>query len=173
MKRKGVRVMVGLVLVCLLIGMLGVYSASGYSQIGLTGRLDDWGGVKFWTQSGFGGELLLTYYRSTSESTTTTQLDYQPSVLYRFKGSSDTSTYVGLGYLYSRDTYANWITETHRESGVALLIGVERSFGENFCVDLRATVYLNNWEERNYWDDQGTRNIVYIDAAIDIFPWIR
>ncbi len=169
MKRKGARVMVGFVLVCLLIGMLGVYSASGWPQIGLTYRLDDWGGLKMWTQSGFGGELLVTYYRSTSETSTTTQLDYQPSVLYRFKGSSDTSTYVGLGYLYSRDTYANWITEIRRESGTALFVGLERRFGENFSVDLRTTAYVNNWEERNSWEDHGTRVIWYTDAALSIF----
>ena len=169
MKRKGVRVMVGLVLVCLLTGILGVYSASGRTEIGLTYRLNDWGGLKIDTQSGFGGELLLDYYGSTSEYSTTTQLNFQPSVLYRFKGSSDTSPYVGIGYLSYTDTYENSISESHKESGFNLLVGLEHFFSEKFSVDLRVTAYLNAWEETGYWEEQGTDTGIYVDLGVSIY----
>jgi len=171
MKKKRVRVMVGLVLVCLLIGMLGVYSASGCTKVGFTYRLNDWGGVKIDTQSGFGGELLFNYedyiyedyYRST-------YLDFQSSLLYRFKGSSDTSLYVGIGYLSSTNTYENWGTEVWRQSGFRLLVGMEHFFNEKFSVDLRATAYFNAWNETwDSWEDQGTRNGIYVDLGVSIY----
>ena len=171
MKRKGVRVMVGLVLICLLTGMLGVYSASGRTKIGLTYRLNDWGGVKIDTESGFGVELLLNYQGYTYEDGKDTHLSIQPSVLYRFKGSSDTSPYVGIGYFSSTDTYENWGTELWKESGFALLIGMERFFGEKFSADLRATLYFNTWKDvwDDYWEDHGTRSGFYIDMGISMY----
>jgi len=169
MKKKGVRVMVGFILVCLLTGILGVYSASGSTEIGLTYRLNDWGGVKIDTQSGFGGELLLEYYGSTSEDSTTTQLSFQPSFLYRFKGSSDTSPYVGIGHFSHTYTYENWTSSLDRESGFVLLVGLEHFFSEKFSIDLRVTAYLNAWEETGYWEDQGTRTIIYVDLGVSIY----
>ena len=171
MKRKRVRVMVGLVLVCLLTVMLGVYSASARTEIGLTYRVNDWGGVKFETQSGFGGELLLHYQGYTHEDYRRTYLDFQPSLLYRFKGSSDTSPYVGIGYLSSTHTYENWGTETWQRSGFRLLVGLEHFFSEKFSVDLRATAYFNTWKDIwNSWEDQGTRNGLYVDFGASIYP---
>ena len=169
MKKKGVRVMVGFILVCLLIGILGVYSASGSTEIGLTYRLNDWGGVKIDTQSGFGGELLLDYSDYTYEDGKDTYLSFQPSLLYRFEGSSDTSPYVGIGYLSYTNTYENWFSGLSRESGFALLVGLEHFFSEKFSVDLRVTAYLNAWEETGYWEDQGTRTIIYVDLGVSIY----
>lgn len=170
MKKKRVRVMVGLVLVCLLTGILGVYSASGRTGIGLTYRVNDWGGVKFETQSGFGGELLLYYQGYTHEDYTRTYLDFQPSVLYRFKGSSDTSPYVGIGYFFSTHTYENWGSEVFKESGFTLLVGLERFFGEKFSFDLRATAYFNVRKDTwNSSEEQGTRNGLYVDLGVSIY----
>jgi len=171
MKKKRVGVMVGLVLVCLLTGMLGVYSASACSEIGLTYRLNDWGGVKFSTQSGFGGELLLYYQGYTHEDYIRTYLDFQPSLLYRFKGSSDTSPYVGIGYFSSTHTYENWGTEVWQRSGVRLLVGLEHFFSEKFSLDLRATAYFNTWKDTwDSWEEQGTRNGLYVDFGASIYP---
>jgi len=161
--------MLGLFLVCLLTGILGVYSASASIEIGLTYRPGDWGGVKIDTQSGFGGELLFGYYGSTNEYSTTALLEFQPSVLYRFARSSDTSPYVGLGYVYYTETYENSISEIYKQSGFALLAGIEHFFNEKFSVDLRATVYLNAWEETGYWEEQGTRTIIYVDMGVSIY----
>ncbi len=170
MKKKGVRVMVGLVLVCLLTGMLGVYSASGRTEIGLTYRLNDWGGVKIDTQSGFGGELLLNYANYTSEDVRDTDLGFQLSALYRFKGSSGTSKYVGIGYLSLTNTFENWISSSYRESGPRLFCGIERFFGEKFSVDLRATAAFNTWNET--WDsveERGTYTAIYVDVGVTIY----
>ncbi len=170
MKKKRVRVMVGLVLVCLLIGMLGVYSASGCSEIGLTYRLNDWGGVKFETQSGFGGELLLSYRDYTYEDSRDTYLVFQPSVLYRFEGSSDTSPYVGIGYVSFTNTYENWGTGVFKESGFALLVGLEHFFSEKFSIDLRATGYFNTWKETwNSSEEQGAYTGIYVDMGASIY----
>ena len=175
MKRKGVRVMVGLVLVCLLTGMLGVYSASGRTEIGLTYRrpLDVWessGGMKFYTQSGFGGELLLDYTDYTGEHYKDTYLEFQSSLLYRFKGSSDTSPYLGIGYYSYTETYENWGTEVWEQSGFALLVGMEYFFGEKVSVDLRATAYFDTWKETWYSsEDHGTRNGFYVDMGISMY----
>ncbi len=175
MKRKGVRVMVGLVLACLLIGMLGVFSASGSTEIGLTYRrlVNNWGGVKFITPSGFGGELLVDYSSYTEDDYyTRTYVDFQPSLLYRFKGSSDTSPYVGIGYSSSTSTYIyddRW-TDVWEESGFSLLVGMERAFGENLSVDLRATAYFDTWKDT--WDsseDYGTSSGFYIDVGITLY----
>ena len=167
MKRKGVRVMVGLVLICLLTGMLGVYSASGRTEIGLTYRLNDWGGVKIDTESGFGGELLLNYQGYTYEDTKDTHWSIQPSVLYRFKGSSDTSSYVGIGYFSFTD---DWTGGLLRESGFALLVGLERLFGEKLSVDLRATAYFNTWKDIwGSWEEQGTYTGLYVDMGVTIY----
>ena len=171
MKKKGIRVMVGLVLVCLLIGMLGVYSASGSTKIGLTYRLNDWGGVKIDTQSGFGGELLFSYGDYTYEDDKDTYLDFQPSLLYRFKGSLDTSLYVGIGYLSSTNTYS-WASTLSRdsESGFRLLLGIEHFFSEKFSVDLRATAYFNTWNEIWYsWEEHGTYTGIYVDLGVSIY----
>jgi len=170
MKKKGIRVMVGVVLVCLLIGILGVYSASGSTEIGLTYRLNDWGGVKIDTQSGFGGELLFNYSDHTYEDGKSTYLSFQPSLLYRFKGSSDTSPYVGIGYLFSTNTYENWGTEVWQESGFRLLLGIEHFFSENFSFDLRASAYFTTWKD--VWDsseDQGTYTGIYVDMGVSIY----
>ena len=171
MKKKGIRVMVGLVLVCLLIGILGVYSASGSTEIGLTYRLNDWGGVKIDTRSGFGGELLFNYSDYTYEDYyRSTYMDFQPSLLYRFKCSSDTSPYVGIGYLSSTNTYENWGTETWQESGLRLLLGIEHFFSEKLSVDLRATAYFNTWNE--IWDsseDHGTYTGIYVDMGVSVY----
>jgi len=170
MKRKGVRVMVGLVLVCLLTGILGVYSASGRTEIGLTYRLNHWGGVKFNTQSGFGGELFLEYYGSTYEDSTTTHLDLHPSLLYRFKGSSDTSPYVGIGYFSHKYTYENWYSLLERGSGFCLFAGMEYFLSEKFSVDLRATASFDTWKE--IWDsseEQGTDTGIYVDLGVSIY----
>ena len=167
MKRKGVRVMVGLVLICLLTGMLGVYSASGRTKMGLTYRLNDWGGVKIDTESGFGGELLVNYIGFTFEDTKDTELSLQPSILYRFKGSSDTSPYVGIGYLSFTD---EWTNGFFRESGFALLAGLERLLGEKLSVDLRATAYFNTWNDTwGSFEDQGTYTAIYVDMGVTIY----
>jgi len=170
MKRKGVRVMVGFILVCLLTGILGVYSASGRTEIGLTYRLNDRGGLKIDTQSGFGGELLLDYsdyaYEDGSKST---YLSFQPSVLYRFKCSSDTSPYVGIGYLFRTDTYS-WSSGLYRESGFHLLVGMEHFFSEKFSVDLRATACFNTWNDIwSSWEEQGTDTAIYVDLGVSIY----
>ena len=170
MKRKRVRVMVGLVLVCLLTGILGVYSASASTKIGLTYRLNNWGGVKIETQSGFGGELLVEYHGSTSEDSTGTHLDFEPSVLYHFKGSSDTRTYVGIGYFFHKYTYENWISEVDTQSELNLFVGLEHFFSEKFSVDLRATAYFNTWKDT--WDsseDHGTYTGLYVDMGVSIY----
>ncbi len=169
MKKKGVRVVVGLVLACLLTGMLGVCSSAGSSGMGLTYRLDSGGGLKIETQSGLGAELLLYYEGYTDEDSRNTYLDLRPSVLYRFKGSSDTSLYVGVGYLFSPDIYNNATSAVYHESGFSLLLGVERSFGKKFSCDLRATAYLNTWENTGSWEEQGTRNGLRIDLGISIY----
>jgi len=171
MKKKGIRVMVGLVLVCLLIGILGVYSASGSTEIGLTYRLNDWGGVKIDTQSGFGGELLLNYSDYTYEDYyRSTYLSFQPSLLYRFKGSSDTSPYVGIGYFSSTNTYENWGTEVWRQSGFRLLVGLEHFFNEKFSVDLRVTACFDTWNDTwDSWEDYGTDAGIYVDLGVSIY----
>jgi len=171
MKKKGVRVMVGLVLVCLLIGILGVYSASGSTKIGITYRLNDRGGVRIDTQSGFGGELLLYYSDYTYEDYyRRTDLDFQPSLLYRFKGSSDTSPYVGIGYLSSTDTHENWSTEVWRQSGFRLLVGLEHFFSEKFSFNVRVTACFNTWNDTwDSWVDQGTDAAVYVDLGVSIY----
>ncbi len=172
MKRKRVRVTVGLVLVCFLTGILGVYSASASTEIGLTYRrlFDNWGGVKIYTPSGFGGELLVNYSRYTEDDYyTRTYVDFQSSLLYRFKGSSDTSPYAGIGYSSSTNTYTydDWGTDVWEESGFSLLAGMERSFGENLSFDLRATLYFNTWKDIwDSWEDHGTRSGLYIDGGI-------
>jgi len=169
MKKKGIRVMVGLVLVCLLIGILGVYSASGRTEIGLTYRLNNRGGVKIDTQSGFGGELLLYYSDYTYDDSKNTYLSFQPSLLYRFKGSSDTSPYAGIGYLSSTNTYS-WASGLFRESGFRLLVGLEHFFSEKFSVDLRATAYFNTWNDTwGSWVDQGTDAGIYVDLGVSIY----
>ena len=170
MKRKRVRVMVGLVLVCLLTVMLGVYSASARTEIGLTYRVNDWGGVKFETQSGFGGELLLYYQGYTYEDYRRTYLDFQSSLLYRFKGSSNTSPYVGIGYLSETHTYESWGTDVWQQSGFRLLAGMEHFFSEKFSLDLRATAYFNSWKD--IWgshEDNGTRSGIYVDMGVSIY----
>ena len=170
MKRKGVRIMVGLVLVCLLTGILGVYSASASTKIGLTYRPGDRGGVKIETQSGFGGELLLEYHGSTYEDSVTTHLDLIPSVLYHFKGSSDTSLYVGIGYFAHTYRYENWTSSLDRESALNLLVGVEHFFNEKFSVDLRATAFFGTWSDT--WDsseDHGTYTGLYVDMGVSIY----
>jgi len=154
--------------------MVGVYSASGRTEIGLTYRLDDRGGVKFETQSGFGGELLLSYRGYTQEDYIETYLDFQPSLLYRFKGSSDTSPYVGIGYFFSKDTFEDWGIETEvwQQWGFALLVGMEHFFGEKLSVDLRATAYFSTWKD-TFWDspeDRGTRNGLYLDMGVSMYP---
>ncbi len=176
MKRKGVRVMIGLVLVCLLTGILGVYSASGRTEIGLTYRrpVNNWGGVKIYTQSGFGGELLLDYFDYAYEDSRDTHLSFQSSVLYRFKGSSDTSPYVGIGYFFSKDTFEDWGIETEvwQQWGFALLVGMEHFFGEKLSIDLRATAYFSTWKDI-FWDspeDRGTRNGLYLDMGVSMYP---
>ena len=170
MKRNKVRVMVGLVLVCLLTGILGVYSVSASTEIGLTYRLNDWGGVKIDTQSGFGGELLLSYSDHTYENSKYTYLDLQPSVLYRFKGSSDTSPYVGLGYVYYTDTYQSYSNGLYELSGFCLLAGIEHFFSDKFSVDLRATAYFNSWKDTwGSYEDNGTRSGIYVDMGVSIY----
>ena len=167
MKKKRVRAMVGLVLVCLLTGMLGVYSSAGCSGIGLTYRVNDWGGLKFETQSGFGGELLLNYRDYTYEDSKDTYLSFQPSVLYRFKGSSDTSPYVGIGYFSFTN---NWDNGFIRESGFALLVGMEHFLSEKFSFDLRATACFNTWNDTwGSWEEQGTYTSIYIDMGVSIY----
>jgi len=162
--------MVGLVLVCLLIGILGVYSASGSTEIGLTYRLNDWGGVKIDTQSGFGGELLFNYSDYTYEDGKDTYLSFQPSLLYRLKGSSDTSLYVGIGYLSFTNTYENWISALYRESGFRLLVGMEHFLSEKFSFDLRVTACFNTWNDTwGSWVDQGTYAAVYVDMGVSIY----
>jgi len=160
MKKMGVRVMVVILLVCLLTGILGVYSASGYTGIGLTYRLNGYGGVKIDTQSGFGGELILDYYRSTYESSggygTSTSWTFQPSVLYRFKRFSDTSTYIGLGYAPG--------------PALRLLVGLEHFFGEKFSVDVRASAWFGTWTSTwDSWEEHGTYTGIYIDMGISIY----
>lgn len=170
MKRMGVRVMVWLVLVCLLMGMLGVYSASARTEIGLTYRLNDWGGVKIDTESGFGGELLLNYAHYAYEDVRDTHLSFQPSLLYRFRRSSDTSPYVGIGYLSYTNTYENWVSGSFRESGPRIFVGMERFFSEKFSVDLRATAVFNTWNDT--WDsfeEQGTYTAIYVDMGVTIY----
>ncbi len=171
MKKMGVRVMVWLVLVCLLTGMLGVYSASGGTKIGLTCRLNDWGGLKIDTQSGFGGELLFDYSNYTYEDVRDAYLSFQPSVLYRFKGSSDTSPYVGIGYLSYTNTYEDWVSGIFRESGPRIFVGMERFFSEKFSFDLRATAVFNTWNDR--WgsssEEQGTYTAIWVDMGVFIY----
>ncbi len=170
MKRKGVRVMVGLVLVCLLTGILGVYSVSASTEIGLTYRLNDWGGLKIYAPCGFGGELLVDYsHYSEDDYYARTYVDFQSSLLYRFKGSSDTSPYLGIGYSSYTNTYIydDWGDEIWQESGFSLLAGMERSFGKNLSFDLRATVYFNTWKDTWYYsDDHGTRSGLNISAGV-------
>lgn len=175
MKKKGVRVMVGLVLVCLLIGMLGVYSASGCTKIGLTGRLNGQGGLRIDIQSGFWGELLFDYTAYTYEDTyKNTYLSFQPSVLYRFEESSDTSLYVGIGYLFSTNTYENWFSDLYRESGVRLLVGMEHFLNEKFSFDVRVTACFNTWNDTwDSWVDQGTYAAVYVDVGVSIYHIVR
>ena len=170
MKRKGVRVMVGFVLVFLLTGIPGVYSASGRTEIGLTYRLNDWGGLKIDTQSGFGGELLLDYSDYTYEDgSKSTYLSFQPSVLYRFKGSLDTSPYVGIGYYSYMDTYENWVG-IDRESGFRLLVGLEHFFSEKFSFDLRATACFDTWTATwDSWEEHGTYTTIYVDLGVSIY----
>jgi len=169
MKKKGVRVMVGLVLVCLLTGILGVYSASGRTEIGLTYRLNDRGGVKIDTQSGFGGELLFSYSDYTYEDGKSTYLSFQPSLLYRFKSSSDTSPYVGIGYLSSTNTYS-WASGLFRESGFRLLVGMEHFFSEKFSFDLRVTASFDTWNDIwDSWEEQGTDTAIYVDLGVSIY----
>ncbi len=171
MKKKGVRVMVGLVLVCLLTGMLGVYSASGWNEVGLTYRrpFSGWqglGGVKIYTQSNFGGELLIDYSDYTDEDGKDTYLSLQPSLLYRFKGSSNTSPYVGIGFLSITD---NWTSGFFRESGFVLLVGVEHFFSEKFSFDLRNTLSFNTWEDIWLWEDYGSSNSLSVDMGISLY----
>ncbi len=172
MKRKGVRVMVGLVLICLLTGMLGVYSASAWNRIGLTYRrpMDNWGGlggVKIYGESGFGGELLLDYGRYTYEDGSEVYLNFQSSVLYRLKGSSKTLPYVGIGYLSTTD---DWDGVSFRESGFALLVGMEHFFTNNLSVDLRATAAFNTWSDTwGSWEDHGTYTTVYFDMGLSMY----
>ncbi len=174
MKRKGVRVMVGVVLVCLLIGILGVYSASGSTKIGLTYRLNDGGGVKIDTQYGFGGELLFDYADYIYEDSKDTYLSFQPSLLYRFEGSSDTSLYVGIGYLSSTNTYENWFSGLYRESGIRLLVGMEHFLSEKFSFDLRVTACFNTWNDTwGSWEDQGTDTTIYVDMGVSIYHIVR
>ncbi len=170
MKRKGVRVMVGVVLIGLLTGLLGLYSASGSTKIGLTYRLNDWGGVKIDTESGFGGELLLNRTDYTYEDSRDTYLSFQPAFLYLFEGSSDTSPYVGIGYFSSVDTYENWGTDVWQQSGFLVLVGMEHFFGEKLSVDLRATAAFNTWNET--WDsveERGTYTAIYVDMGVTIY----
>jgi len=170
MKGKRVRLVVGFILVCLLIGMLGAYSASACCPgLGLTYRLNDWGGIKYQSQFGFGGELLFEYYGETYDHTAVTKLYLQPSVLYHFKRSSDISPYVGVGYYSDRYTYENWGSELGTESGVVLLVGLERFFG-NFSCDLRASAHFTTW--KNVWDsseEQGTYAGIYVDMGVSVF----
>ncbi len=167
MKKMGVRVMVGLVLICLLTGMLGVYSASGRTKIGLTYRLNDWGGVKIDTESGFGVELLLNYQGYTYEDGKDTHLSIQPSVLYRFKGSSDTSPYVGIGYFSFTD---DWTSGLVTESGFSIFVGMEYFFSEKFSVDLRAAGASNTWTDTwGSWEEQGGYTAIYVDMGVTIY----
>ncbi len=167
MKRKGAHVVAGIIVVCLLTGMLGVYSASGFTRMGLTYRLNDWGGVKCSTQSGFGGELLLNYRDYTYEDASDTYFGFPPSLLYHFKKSSGTSPYVGIGYL----SYANsWTGGSLRESGFRLLAGKEYFFSEKFSLDLRATAAFNTWNET--WgssEEQVAYTAIYIDMGVSIY----
>jgi len=151
--------------------MLGVYSASACTGIGLTYRVNDWGGVKFETQSGFGGELLLYYQGYTHEDYRRTYLDFQPSILYRFKGSSDTSPYLGIGYLSSTHRYESWGTDVWQQSGFRLLVGLEHFFSEKFSFDLRATAYFNSWKDTwgDSYEENGTRSGIYVDMGVSIY----
>jgi len=162
--------MVGLVLVCLLTGMLGVYSASACTGMGLTYRPGDSGGVRYGTQSGFGGELLFSYSDHTYENSKYTYLELQPSVLYRFKGSSDTSPYVGLGYVHYTDTYQSSSSGLYKLSGFCLLAGIEYFLNEKFSVDLRATAYFNSWKDTwGSYEENGARSGIYVDMGVSIY----
>jgi len=126
--------------------------------------------VKFETQSGFGGELLLDYYDYIYEDSKDTYWIFQPSVLYRFEGSSDTSPYVGIGYVSFTNTYENWGTEVFKESGFALLVGMEHFLSKKFSVDLRATAYFNTWNETwDSWEEQGAYTGIYVDMGVSIY----
>ena len=167
MKKKGVRLMVGVVLACLLTGMLGVYSASGCTGMGLTYRLGDWGGVRYSAQSGFGAELLFNYGDYAYEDAKDTYLSFQPAVLYRFQRSSGTSPYVGIGYL----SYANnWTGGFMRESGLRILVGMEHFLNDKLSVDLRATAAFNTWDEMfGSVEAKGTYTSIYIDMGISVY----
>jgi len=162
--------MVGVVLIGVLTGLLGLYSASGSTKIGLTYRLNDWGGVKIDTESGFGGELLLNYADYTSEDIRDTYLSFQPAFLYLFEGSSDTSLYVGIGYLSYTSTYENWVSAFYRESGPRVFVGIRSPLNDNIALDLRVTACSNKWTDT--WgssEEQGTYTAIYVDMGVSIY----
>ncbi|GAI96746.1 unnamed protein product, partial [marine sediment metagenome] len=136
----------------------------------LTYRLNDWGGVKIDTESGFGGELLLNYADYTSEDIRDTYLSFQPSVLYRFKGSSDTLLYVGIGYLSYTNTYENWTSAFYRESGPRVFVGIRSPLNDNIALDLRVTACSNKWTDAwGSWEEQGTYTAIYVDMGVSIY----
>lgn len=147
MGREKVLLVVGALLVLILAGILGNYSAWGSPRWGFTYRVNNWGGISVKTDSRFAGELLLYYEHGTNE-----QENYQltitglyPSLTYHFGGPSATSPYVGLGYYsYTSDEKA-LIESITTSSGFTLLTGIEHFFNKNFSCDLRLTAYLKNW----------------------------
>ena len=163
MKKKRVRVVAGVVLVCLLAGMLGVYSASGCAGLGLTYRLGNWGGLRFKTRTSFEAELLFRYAQWADRDSKDTYLSFQPAVLYHFEGSSATSPYVGIGYFSYDNT---WDTGFLRESGPSIMGGIQYSLNENASIDLRVTAAFNSWSEKySAMTAQGTYSSLRVDMG--------
>ena len=173
MKRKKILLLVGTVLVFALVGTLGTYSAWGSSKVGLTHRLNGWGGVKIKTASAFGGELLFNYsweYKMIQwDYRQTTTTGFAPAFTYHF---GESSPYVGLGYYWSTRKYQNLFTNTTKDSAVILLAGIEHFISENLSLDMRITGYLGQehftstlWE----WRSIRSWKSVVIDFGISIF----
>ena len=175
MERKRVLLVVGAVLVFILTGALGTYSAWGSPRWGLTYRWNNWGGLKIETKSGFGGEVLFSYFH-TNEKDDKHEIGtgFQPSLTYYFRGSSNTSPYVGLGYFSFREEVKDLVTFTYEVSGPTLLLGIEHFLNKNFSCDFRITAYFQDWggsykaDGESWKGAEGTHSEIDVDLGFSV-----
>ncbi|MBA7669980.1 hypothetical protein ES703_78121 [subsurface metagenome] len=176
MKRKKVVLIAGFVLVFILTGVLGTYSASGSLNWGPTLRMDGWGGLRIGANTGLGGEVLVNYsYMTETDDKYERVIGFQPSLTYHFGGSSNTSPYLGLGYISFTEKGKDLVTVTYQTSGPIVVLGVEHFFNQNLSCDLRFTLYSENWGY-NYeangssWKGaEGTYSAVVVTFGVSTF----
>jgi len=178
MERKKVLLIVGAVVVFILTGTLGTYSAWGSPKWGFTYRMDNWGGARIETKR-FGGEVLAYYSRMTeADDKHESAIGVNPSITYHFRGPGNTSLYAGFGYYFYESEVLDIVTFTQEVSGPTVMVGIEHFFNvfnEDFSCDIRITGQFVNWEDTYKGDGtswkgpEGTATEVKIDLGVSVF----